>query len=289
MIITQLSGGLGNQMFQYAAGLRLATHHDVHLKMDISSFKETKNHSFRLDSFENDASIATSREIDIIKRNAIQRTTSIFKWRYEKMALLEENSYAYQPIIENSERDTYLSGNWRSTKYFREIEDHVRSHFTPKKVLLEKMEPTVNAIKEMKCPVGLHVRRRGRVDDPSTHAYYGDCDVSYYHSAIDKICEQCDDVELLVFSDNLAWAKEHIKTTVSTRFVESFQDEHPVFDMYLMSHCHHNIIANSLYSWWSAWLNEHPNKMVMAPEKWFQNSEMYNYISALIPENWIKL
>lgn len=289
MIITRLNGGLGNQMFQYAAGLRLAIHHDVLLKLDISSYDKLPNETYRLDCFENDASIATAKEVELIKRNAIQRSTSIFKWRYKRMAIIEEKSFNQQSIIDESAPDTYLVGDWRSVQYFEPIEATVHKHFTPKKIIQEKLAPSLDVVKQMECPVGLHVRRRGKNDHPRTHAYYGNCDISYYDAAIEQMVSMHENMELLIFSDDITWAKQHISAPVPIDFVESYQHEHPVYDLYLMSHCRHNIIANSLYSWWAARLNNNTGKTIIAPEKWFASRAMNKYTSALVPDEWITL
>ncbi len=133
--------------------------------------------------------------------------------------------------------------------------------------------------------ISLHVRRSDYVTDQKVNAIHGQTSLDYYEQAITYIKERTQKPQLFIFSDDIAWVQEHLKTDVPMIFIpltiKDYEAQH------LMSLCRHNILANSTYSWWAAWLNANPQKIVIAPKKWFNDNSRDT--NDLIPENWITL
>jgi hypothetical protein len=134
--------------------------------------------------------------------------------------------------------------------------------------------------------VSLHVRRGDYVKNPKTTATHGLCSLDYYHTAIRYIYETVEQPYFFIFSDDMAWVKEHLKIDAPCQYVDHNQGKESFNDMHLMSLCKHHIIANSSFSWWGAWLNSSPEKIVIAPNKWFANQ---NNIKDLLPNDWVTL
>ena len=134
--------------------------------------------------------------------------------------------------------------------------------------------------------VSLHVRRGDFVNNPQTFSHHGVCEPGYYREAIGKIKEQHTDLEVFVFSDDMDWAKANITTDLPVTFVNG-AGRQDFEDLYLMSLCRHNIIANSSFSWWGAWLNPNPEKIVVAPARWFNDKNTDT--KDLLPPEWVKL
>ena len=138
--------------------------------------------------------------------------------------------------------------------------------------------------------VSVHVRRGDYVLDKNTQEFHGVCGVDYYLDAIKLIASKMDDLLLVFFSDDTEWAIEEFKNLpYSLIFIDHNKGENSWKDMFLMSNCKHNIIANSSFSWWAAYLNQNQNKMVIAPKQWFADPTKNSETSDLIPESWIRL
>ena len=129
--------------------------------------------------------------------------------------------------------------------------------------------------------VSVHIRRGDYLNNVGR---FGLCELSYYREAIKYIKSIVDNPKFVFFSDDMAWAKDNIDNDEAV-FVSWNQGKDSWQDMYLMSHCQHNIVANSSFSWWGAWLNGNPHKVVVAPKKWFMYSPNYD----IIPDNWITI
>jgi hypothetical protein len=135
-------------------------------------------------------------------------------------------------------------------------------------------------------PAAVHVRRGDYVNLKTATDFHGVLSVNYYRDAMKLVSAKHPDVQFFVFSDDLKWCRENFNIDLPLTFV----DNHSAYssaDLFLMKYCHHNIIANSSYSWWGAWLNQNPNKMVIAPDKWFAGIGVSS--EGIYCENWIKL
>ena len=295
MIIIRIFGGLGNQMFQYAMGRAVAYRNNLELKLDISYFEKQTLRSYGLNHFNIQADIATKEEIQRFKlrreqliARAVNKTRRILLPWY-KQKVIKERGFLFDPDIMKIKGSMYLNGYWQSEKYFIDIADSIRREFTVKDrpdevntMLLERID-SANA-------VSLHVRRRDYVSNPRTRNIHGVLDIDYYISALDLITQQNKDAHVFVFSDDIPWARENFKISLPVDFIDYNGIDKDYEDLRLMSHCKHHIIANSTFSWWGAWLVENPNKLVVAPKKWFSDMEMVRKGEIdIIPEGWIQL
>jgi len=289
MIIVKLIGGLGNQIFQYALGRNLAEKNKAELKLDVSGFETYKKHKYSLNHFNIIENIATAQEVSRYKKyDAQTKIGKLFnlieslKPLKSRTYIKEPHYYGYFPKILNLKGGIYLDGFWQSEKYFKDIENILRDEFTIK----EKLEDNLlNAIISTNS-VSIHVRRTDYVTNPGANKIHGVCGLDYYNNAIVKITNLVKTPHFFVFSDDIEWSKNNIKINFPITFVEHGADKN-YEDLTLMSLCKHNIIANSSFSWWGAWLNNNPNKIVIAPKKWLNNNKIDK--RRMVIESWIKI
>lgn len=291
MIIVNIIGGLGNQMFQYAAARALSLRSKLPLKLQISEFQDYDLRDFELHVFNIEENIASIEEINELK----YQKCSFFKRNYLKMrkkSLPLSTSFYPEPhfnfdshfIKINSSK--LVSGYWQSEKYFSDFEDTIRKDFSLKKELSAASSNFLEQIINSNA-VSLHVRRGDYVTDKTTNSVHGTCDLDYYTKAVTLLAEKYKELSLYIFSDDIDWVKDNIKFDLTTIFVELADNIPDCEEMYLMSQCKHNIIANSSFSWWGAWLNSNVDKTVIAPVKWFNDSSIDTH--DLIPAKWIRV
>lgn len=294
MIVVKLLGGLGNQMFQYAAGLSLAQNKKTELLVDESYLiAETNNQytkrNLELQCFNIDIKVASDKDI---KRFNITRSNKYIRGLQRNFPFLFSNLYAaesgmaYQKEFFNFPKNTYLDGFWQSEKYLKNIESILEKKFIPKEKLNTENSDWLNKITNSES-VSLHIRRGDYVINKNSQEHHGNLNFSYYNDALDIIKSKHSNIEVFVFSDDLNWCKENLNLEYKTHFVDANQKSNFHFDMYLMSHCNHNIIANSSFSWWGAWLNKNPEKIIIAPKKWFADESINT--TDLIPAKWIRI
>lgn len=292
LIIAKITGGLGNQMFQYAAAREIAIRENIRLKLDISAFKSYGLHQgFELMKvFNCVADIVSDDEIrKLLGWQASTFVRNLLSRRQMKMfrshKLVVEPFLSYWQGISAVRDDCYLSGYWQSERYFSQSSFHIRSDFTFRQPLKEKnME--VSALISQVDAVSLHVRRGDYVNNSQTAAIHGVCSLDYYKEAINYIDQYVNKPHFFVFSDDLNWVKENIKIKFPCEYINNNQGKESFNDMRLMSLCCHNIIANSSFSWWGAWLNPKMDKLVIAPKRWFSR-EMD--AQDLTPKTWVRL
>ncbi len=294
MIVTRIIGGLGNQMFQYAYGRFLAEISGQRLKLDLSGLDDSKNNTkrhFGLGVFNISIEMATKAEINRLQRKGRTRFGKRLQgFLLRRLGLFDDSvvsegtsGYRMPPAI--GERGIYLSGYWQSEKYFKDTEEIIREEFTLKdEYSIEGRAITQEIIS---CnAISLHVRRGDYVSDKRTNEYHGTCSLSYYEAAMKFVTSKVENPHLFIFSDDIEWVKENLKidhpvTYVSDGKLKDYEE------LMLMSYCKHNIIANSSFSWWGAWLNRNSDKIVIAPKKWFNRVE--KDIGNLIPKEWYQL
>ncbi|MEN6461043.1 MAG: alpha-1,2-fucosyltransferase [Syntrophomonas sp.] len=278
MIIVRLKGGLGNQLFQYALGRKIALIHNTVLKFDISFYEQEGIRSYDLTHFNIIENIATQNEI-----NRIRGKICLHKDRYN-CPVVEEPFFPYNPRIIQVPNNVYLDGYWQSEKYFLDIEDILRREFTVKYPLKGLNQSLADTIKNCNS-VALHIRRGDYVTNPENFVIFGVCSWEYYKNCIEQLTAQVTSPHFFIFSDDPQWVLNNIHLPYPTTFVVHNQDKN-YEDLRLMSMCRHNIIANSSFSWWGAWLNTNPNKMVFAPARWFVTTSLDT--RDVIPLTWHK-
>lgn len=290
MKIIYIFDGLGNQMFQYA----------FYKKMK----KIYKNVYGNIDTFKRDVKIHNGYELKRIFNIDIEEKNIIFDNFFSRVRLKKVN--LFQKIIhkllkkinlimyiedwnESIERKLkkkgriYYTGWWQSENFFKDISDEIRQdfsfpNFTSKKNLevLEKIQSSTS--------ISIHIRRGDYLKDKGLG---GLAPLEYYQRAIEYIKEKVNNPYFFIFSNDIEWCKKNLNLA-NCCYIDWNKGEESYRDMQLMSLCKHNIIPNSTFSWWSAWLNDNPNKIVIAPEKWFNDCTNMNY-SNIVPETWIKI
>lgn len=290
MIITKLIGGLGNQLFQYAVGRALAEKNKTTLKMDLSGYDHQVGvtpRQYELFLFNIQESFSTPAERDKLKgREAIGLWGRVWKKissRLKRQRFLLEKHYNFDPAILEAKDNVYLEGYWQTEKYFVEIADIIRAEFTLKAEYNNLNQELLQKIAAYNS-VSLHIRRGDYVSSQSTNEYHGVCSLDYYRQAVDLIAAKFPDPVIFVFSDDLEWCEANLKIDWPIVFVSGNKNYE---DLIMMSRCKHNIIANSSFSWWGAWLNNNPEKMVVAPKRWFAETSVDT--SDIVPSTWTKI
>lgn len=291
MIISNIIGGLGNQMFQYASALALTKQLSTELKIDIRDFDNYKLHQgFELNNvFNCNIEFATNAELDRVlglsKYKLIKRILrrQIMCWARNKKHVVEP-SFHFWPGFHQLTSDIYLDGYWQSEKYFSESESDVRKAFTFRHPLSNKNLEIADSISKVNA-VSLHVRRGDYVTN-SKNAFLGTCSLDYYQQAIDHISAHVKNPVFFIFSDDIRWVKDHLTLNYEKNYIDHNTGKKSHFDMHLMSLCKHHIIANSSFSWWGAWLNPNKEKIVIAPKNWFSNDLNDR---DLIPSSWVRV
>ena len=292
MVISNILGGLGNQMFQYAAARALASAKGQQLYLDLSDFPGyLLHHGFELSRvFCGAFETADKYQLEqMLGWRARQPLRNILK--RQKMGLFRnehfvvEPHFHYWPQFFDAPDDCYLVGYWQSERYFKSVEQIIRKEFTFKSAPQGRNEELAAHIAGCNA-VSLHIRRGDYANNPKTNAVHGLVPLAYYHDAASRIAQSVPAPEFFVFSDDLIWAQENLKLPFPCRFVGHNRGAESYMDMQLMSLCRHHVIANSSFSWWGAWLNSRPYKVVIAPQKWFSTD---NNARDLLPQGWIRL
>ena len=284
MIVSKLYGGLGNQMFQYAQGYVFTKRHNTIHKLDISSLENPniytkRQYALRIFAIDN-SFVHPSRLMNVINRLFhLNINPFLFKTIKEERTTFNSNIY-------NTTGNIYLDGYWQSYRYFSNYEIDIRNIFKFRTPLSSQTMQLAREIRNNHS-ISIHVRRGDYVVDKSTNTFHGTCPPNYYRRAIEHFVQQVQDPTFYIFSDDIDWVKKNISTKQNVVYVTHNQANNSWQDMYLMSKCKHNIIANSSFSWWGAWLNTNPNKIVIAPNTWFQDSSIST--KDLIPKTWIRL
>lgn len=271
-IIVRLYGGLGNQLFQYAAGRRLSVLHGTILKMDTSQLCLI-GRSYNLSPFSIQGNFATPQEVAALTGNSI----SYFK----------EPSFdlSYKENILKTRRDVYLEGYWQSERYFADISQLILREFRQKDPLDLNTQKSAEKIQQSES-VSLHFRRGDYVENPKVRSLLGNLGMKYYEKCIQLVGERIEHPQFFVFSDDIDWVAENLHIGYPMTFV-THNGSKNYDDLRLMSMCKHNIVANSSFSWWGAWLNSNPGKLVLAPSRWFADPR-FNTCD-LVPNGWIKV
>lgn len=270
MIVVNTCGGLGNQLFQYAVGRRLAVAHGVELVLDTSWYRSVRRgvtaRQFELFDFK-----VSARETDLKEARAVRNTTHRL-WRYcpflKRYTLLREKSPLFQPDVSLAEDDSYLLGYWQSPRYFGEIASVLREDLSIRIELSPEERMLEASIKRSANAVAVHVRRGDYVTLAAAANFHGTCGVDYYKRAVVELQRSISDPTYFIFSDDIEWAQSNLGFIPQAVFVSGHEGRPSCIGIHLMASCRHNIIANSSYSWWGAWIGEPLGRVVIAPEQW---------------------
>ena len=293
MLILKLQGGLGNQMFQYAFASILAKNNNTTVLLDNSFFNRLKKtlgftpRIFELAIFKNMYVIASNKKINsfyhLSNFNKVKRKLGL---NFPK--IYNEPSFNFQEDALSIKSPVYINGYFQSFKYLLGHEDFIRQLFSfPIDTLDEINKELLIKIKSTNS-IAIHIRRGDYINDVITSQYHGSCSLDYYLEAIKLLTSENNDYTLVFFSDDSDWVKKELNDLPYSKIIVGHnKDGNSWKDMLLMSSCHHNIIANSSFSWWAAWLNINPEKTIVAPKSWFADSDRDT--TDLIPSQWIRL
>lgn len=280
--IVSFLGGLGNQMFQYAFYKALQMRFGP-IKADISAFKYYPLHNgFELEHIFELRLNYSSKFENIFLRGGYFPLGSIWREICRTRGVYYECKGAtyFDSCVLEDKGVKYYWGYWQNIKYFQEISDQIRSAFVFKRQMSDK-NLYIKELIENSMSVSIHVRRGDYVG----HSVLGGiCDEDYYRRAIQCIEKSTHDATYFIFSNEINWCKEKLNLP-NCHYVDWNKDNDSYVDMQLMSLCKHNIIANSSFSWWGAWLNKNSEKIVISPSRWFNEGD-YD-MSDLIPAEWI--
>jgi hypothetical protein len=278
MVIVRLTGGLGNQMFQYAAARALADRLGTELLLDTRALEHAlalnayTRRAYALSPFKLRARLAAAADlrdwpvwvVEIGLRLRFVRPL-FRRWHFE-------SGITYDPSMLTLREPVCLVGYWQSERYFIDDSDNIRADFA----LVRPMSDDNSRLLELaRCgsSVGLHVRRGDFASLDHAAQVHGLCSIDYYRRAISLVRERCPECRFLVFSDDLEWARAELPLDASAVFV-SGNAETPEQDLALMSACNHHIIANSSFSWWAGWLGYSLEQIVIAPAPWYASPKL---------------
>jgi hypothetical protein len=285
MIVSRLIGGLGNQMFQYAAGRALALRRGVPFRIDRRGFAEYKTHAFGLDCFCAELADAPADQLPgAVKESRLNRL--LRPLLRTPLRVHAERAFTFDPDVLSLPDGAYLDGYWQSEKYFSDCAEQVRADFTVRRAPSAENQRWLERIAGCNS-LSLHVRRGDYVTNASAAAVHGTCDLDYYRRAVDHVRQASGaDPAVFVFSDDPDWVAANLKLPFDMHLVRNNDAATNYEDLRLMSACRHHVIANSSFSWWGAWLNPSPSKIVVAPRRWFRTNEHDD--RDLIPAAWMR-
>jgi hypothetical protein len=273
VIIVRLIGGIGNQMFQYAVGRSLADRLCVPLKLDTTGFIDYTLRSYSLWAFNIAADVASREEI-IAATGQTRFARSYGKvarrlpWLPRRDHIVRETSQAFEAAVLESPDGSYLSGYWQSEKYFLSVAERLHAEFTVRPPLQGSDREIARQIGACES-VSLHVRRGDYVSNETTAKHHGTCGIDYYDRSVAYIAERVEEPHYFVFSDDPAWAVEHLHLSHPMTVIAHNGASRDFQDLRLMSLCDHHVVANSSFSWWGAWLGANGDGVVVSPKRWF--------------------
>jgi hypothetical protein len=293
MIILKISGGLGNQLFQYSFGRNLSLSLKTKLKLDIQTELDhgsfTKRNS-GLKFFNIEVDVATYREIARFKSPKINKFSRIeriiaqkFPWINRKY-IVQDFSDKFRGMKEFCD-NVYYDGYWQSENFFKSNDAIIRKDLEFNLELNHENSKLNEEI--INCDsVSIHIRRGDYLSIKANRKIFYSCPPEYYLKGIEILNAKSENKKYYIFSDEIEWAKRNFHGD-NFRFMESNINE-PEVDLYLMSKCKNNIISNSSFSWWGAWLNSNPDKSVIAPKNWYIG-KLNRMSDEILPNEWIRI
>lgn len=281
-------------MFQYAAGRALALRCGADLKLDLFGYAAFGKRRYELAPFGVSAEPVSEGELARFRlrpeaqdawRRRLRRWLAGHGWP-SSSSVYVERQFHFDADVLTLRAPVYLDGYWQTEKYFADVVEVLRREFVPREGL-EPENAAVAAQIDASTAVSLHVRRGDYVTEPNTGRLHGLCSMDYFRAAVQFIQMRVGPVHLFVFSDDQDWSRSNLRLGPPTTFVAANSPDRGFRDMQLMARCRHHVIANSSFSWWGAWLNPSPDKIVVAPQRWFSAGDRDT--RDLLPEPWVRL
>ena len=285
MIKVNLKGRLGNVLFQYAVGRHLALKNGTDLLLIFDHYKKRGNHNSS-----QIRSLLSNFNIDpaYYKKSGLNTVLSKIEkyWPFGEKNRYFENGGHFCPEVLMLPGNTMLDGFFQSEKYFKEIESIIRNDFQIKNNSYGKQAEDLKEQVLTKNSVSLHIRR----GDYLKNKKYNLCTNKYFKDSVEYMKENLKSPHFFIFSDDIEWCIKNMKIPDSSFVKTETGMDNPVFDLKLMSLCKHNIICNSSFSWWGAWLNENKEKKVVAPEWWVNtNKKDSSIMNDRLPSDWVRM
>jgi hypothetical protein len=273
-------------MFQFAYGRNLSLKYSTILKLDLSNFSEYRRNGLGI--FNLNTPFANMLFFD--RRNLSVTQKILFRikhWQAKTFLFSENNLDESLTFPANLCKYNFVVGHFQNEKYFESVTKTIRKDFTFPRLPEGALKNLGNAIIKSNS-VSIHVRRGDYLLKKNMEVH-GILPITYYNDAMNQILKKIKDPLFFIFSDDIEWAKKHLMIHNNSTFIEPIPNKPDYIDMQLMSLCKHNIIANSSFSWWGAWLNNNSEKIVIAPTKWFQIPEMNELHKNIVPSSWLKI
>lgn len=278
MRLIKMKGGLGNQMFIYALYISMRRHFSD-VRIDLSDMVHYHvHHGYEMHR------VFGLPQTEFVMN---QKLKKVVEFLFFKTILERKQGGRLEPYFgKHSWPLIYYKGFYQNERYFADCKDEVRRAFTfDLKQANEQSRLMAQAIEQDAHAVSLHVRR-GDYLLPKHWANSGSvCSLSYYRRAVEEMKRRDPKAHFYVFSDGMDWVRENIDLPADTLFVTHNQGTDSWQDMMLMTHCRHNIVCNSTFSWWGAWLNTHEGKIVICPDHWSVTEQASHFV----PESWIQI
>lgn len=275
-MIVKIYGGLGNQMFQYASALAASKEIKCNLMLDLSWYSNMDGATPRRYQLRETFGV-NKIALPYIAIRLLRKLNVLHTYK-------EKREFYFDSEIFSLSKNIIMDGYWQSNLYFEKHRALLLKEFTINSNLISTNVENLKSDIEKVNSVSLHIRRGDYVSNSNANSFHGVCSLDYYYSAIERINDSiCDNFKLYIFSDDIAWVKENLKLDIEHQYITGNSD---VEDLYLMQNCKHNIIANSSFSWWGAYLNSNKNKIIVAPKQW--NKDIDDGAD-LIPNDWIQL
>jgi hypothetical protein len=283
-VVVGLSGGLGNQMFQYAAGRSLALRLNTTLVLDLSWFEGQAERKFALAPFCIDSVQSLPNSwLPAYGRALLSRLSRRWFTRIMDVPVYREPHFHYSSDFKSISAPVFLEGYWQSESYFREIRPLLLRDFTLKQPLPEACVNVLQVMNEYDA-ICVHVRRGDYFSNPKAAKIHGSCSENYYRNGVRELCQDLANPCCFVFSDDSDWVRTSLSFDCPMIVVDINGPNEAHLDVVLMAACHYFLIANSSLSWWGAWLAPHTEKKIIAPKRWFLTSDKSTH--DLLPESW---
>lgn len=269
-VAVRLEGGLGNQMFQYAAGWAVASRLGCRLVLDTSKLQARGLRTVRPFGLNG---LCIEAEVDTLGYFALRACT-----------VVRQPAFTYAPgLLKSVTVGSRLQGYWQSERFFAAQREALLRHFKLREEPDAAALALSHRIDAAPDATSVHIRRGDYVSDPESARFHGSCTLDRYRDCLHELRSQHPDLRVFVFSDDPQWVRNNFPADSSVEFVQP-QLESPAVDLWLMSRCRHHVLANSSFSWWGAWLATRQGRK-LAPVRWFTEAAGLDDRD-LVPSSW---
>lgn len=281
MITIRLIGGLGNQIFQFAAAYAFAKKLNCPIVLDTSSYsKDVQHGGYRLDNYVLPENITSCNA----PKYSFNLLRLVYKFpiliRILGLKIVHESESSFDNLDGN-----FLLGYWQDSSYFKSVKADLSKVLTPKNIPGSASKIALKV--RDKNSVSIHVRRGDYISNDTAQKVHGSCSLSYYMNAITTIKQKLESPYFVIFSNDINWTRENLHSLLEGTEYEFMENNTQETDLWLMNQMKHHIIANSSFSWWGAYLASNPDQIVISPTPWYNTNPTYSNDPSL--NEWIRL